>query len=258
MSNVQLSLLGASSTITPPGDSTASLHIEWPGGSWLVDCSGNVPDALREFDIDYRELNGIVFTHSHPDHTYGLPFLSHAFYSSHHSIDVMAPPETLPRLKDALEAYDLREPDRYLECSFEEISESEQHTLYSGPELQIRSFPNNHSRPGIGLKLSTNDQEFLFSGDTDLCGNIRKLGHGTDVLIHDCQTTHGYKRYFEGSHTSALELGKLASNLQINTLVPFHYNTTEFPPSWQDIAREIREYYRGTIVKPTRGMALHL
>lgn len=251
-------VLGASSTITPEGDATASLALEGEGELVVVDPGGDVPGRLREVGLDYRDLTALIVTHSHPDHTYGLPFLSHSFYHTRRSVSCWSTSEAIPRLRGSLDAYDLQDEDRYLQVSFETISSESADRIPLGDELEVETLPTQHSRPGFGLKLSTNRQCLVVSGDTVPTEVLQRRGSGADVLLHDCQGTDAYRRYFEGSHTSAAQLGRLAESMNVNTLVPFHHNLTELPGRWNDITSEIRTFYSGPLLFPRKGLIFTL
>lgn len=255
-----LTVLGASSTITPSGDSNACLHLGNNDRSILIDAGGNLPQLMNELDIDHRSITDVIITHSHPDHSYGFPFLSHSFYNDHREITCWSTEEAIPKLRDSLEAYDLVEPDRYLDVQFEAISSENPDSIPIGGtgHLRIDSFPTEHSRPGFGLELSTDQQYLIYSGDTAPIDYLNNIDRPIDFLLHDCQATEGYKRYFEGGHSSAADVGRLAESLDVGVLIPFHHNLKEFPPSRGEIAGEIREYYEGSVVFPTRGMSFFL
>lgn len=258
MSPWQCYVLGASSTVTPPGDATASLALKGQDQLVVVDPGGDVPGRLRDVGLDYRNLTGVIVTHSHPDHTFGLPFLSHSFYHARRDVEGWTTEEALPRLKQSLEAYDLREPDRYLDIDFRTISASEPDHIELASDLAIRTLPTRHSRPGFGLRLRTRHQTLVYSGDTVPTETLREEGAGADVLLHDCQGTEAYRRYYEDSHTSAAQLGRLAEAMRVGTLVPFHHNMTELPGGWDPVCQEIRRFYGGPIVFPRKGLAFTL
>jgi ribonuclease BN (tRNA processing enzyme) len=256
--NWRLHVLGASSTRTPPGDANASLALANGERVILIDAGGDLPARLERAGLNPRNVTDVIVTHSHPDHTYGLPFLSHSFYHGHSEITCWSTEEAIPRLRDSLEAYDLQEPDKYMDVQFESIPVTDQSDLPLSESLTVTSFPAKHSRDAFGLRLESDRQKIVFSGDTEPCSELRDIGGNAEVLIHDCQGLHGYQRYYEGSHTSALELGRIASDLSVNVLVPFHHNLVEVPGGWNEIGSEIREHFDGSIVYPRQGMGFVL
>lgn len=258
MTGWRLHVLGASSTLTPPGDSNASLVLSNGRRTVLIDASGNVSSRLERADLDRSGVTDVVITHSHPDHTYGLPFFSHSFYHDHREVTCWSTAEAIPRLEASLKAYDLQEPDRYLSIDFREVSVESPQSLNLTDEVTVTSIPTEHSRPGFGIKLESSDQTIVYTGDTTPCEAVRNAADNADVLIHDCQGLHGYRRYFAESHTTALELGRLADEVGVPTLVPFHHNLVEVPGGWEEIGAELREAFDGEILYPSKGMGFVL
>ncbi|MGM0381757.1 MAG: MBL fold metallo-hydrolase, partial [bacterium] len=189
--------------------------------------------------------------------TYGLPFLSHSFYNSRREITLWSTAEAIPRLKKSLEAYDLREEDRYLNINFKKINTDGPEKIKLADDLSVETLPTDHSRPGIGLKLCSDGYQIIYSSDTTPTEDIKNNSQETDVLIHDCQSTEAYRRYFKKSHTSARQLGNIAREIGAKAVVPFHYNTTEIPVTFPEIAAEIREEYSGTIIQAKKGTAFY-
>lgn len=258
MTSWRLHVLGSSSTRTPPGDSNASLALSNGRRTVLVDASGNVPSRLERAGLDPATITDVVITHSHPDHTYGLPFLSHSFYHDHREVTCWSTAESIPRLEASLEAYDLQNPERYLSIDFREVSEESREPLNLVDGVDVTSIPTEHSRPSFGLKLESEDRTIVFSGDTTPCEEVRDAAGDADALVHDCQGLHGYRRYFADSHTSALELGQLADETGVTTLVPFHHNLVEVPGGWEELGAELREEFDGEILYPNQGMGFVL
>lgn len=258
MSTWRLHVLGSSSTLTAPGEAAASLALSNGERVILIDAGGDVPARLREAGLNRDDVTDVLITHSHPDHTYGLPFLSHSYYHDHREVTCWTTDEARPRLEQSLEAYDLQDPDKYISFDFETISLDAPGELPLTDRLRIETVPNDHSRPGFGLQFTSPQQTILYSGDTTPCDTVTDAARGADVLLHDCQGLHGYRRYFRESHTSARELGQLAAEVEVATLVPFHHNLIEVPGDWDEIVAEIREVFSGSVIYPHRGMGFAL
>lgn len=256
MSTWYLHVLGSSSTLTPPGEASASLALSNGKRVILIDAGGDIPARLRDSGLKRDDVTDVVVTHSHPDHTYGLPFFSHSYYHDHREVNCWSTDEALPRLRKSLEAYELQSPDKYVTFDFREVSTDSVETLDLSDNLTVKSIPNEHSRPGFGLSLRSSKQHVVFSGDTTPCEPVKTAARDADVLLHDCQGLHAYRRYFKESHTSARELGRLASEAGVGTLIPFHHNLTEIPGSKEEITGEIRREFDGSIVFPHKGMGV--
>ncbi len=258
MSNWLLTVLGSSSSFPPQSESTAALHLTGKKDSILVDAGGNIPRLLADCGFDYRQLTEVLISHSHPDHTYGLPFLSHCFYHGGKKMTCRAPEDTIARLKKKLDAFELEDEVKYLDFVFEPIPVDKPVKFKVDKSLQIQTVPTSHSRPGVGFLFEGPAQNILYTSDTAQNEILLDLEEKLDVLLIDCQATEAYRRYFEDSHCSSLEVGEIAAELKVGSVVPFHYNTTEFPVKREELTAEIRKNYGGTIIFPARGMGFEL
>jgi ribonuclease BN (tRNA processing enzyme) len=221
MSNAyRLSVLEASSSLCPPGDANASLHLDTPTRSLLIDAGGNVPSLLEQHGRDFRELTDIIITHEHLDHTYGLPFLSHCFYSEPHSVRCWAPPETVSVLRDVIQAHGLEAPDRYLDIDFRELNPEEIHQIDLLPEVETWVHPTEHSPSSIGVSFRRSDRSLTYSGDSASSNVLFALPFTPNILIHECQAAGPYASYFEEVHATARSVSRLAGGVGSRVLVP--------------------------------------
>jgi len=68
----------------------------------------------------------------------------------------------------------------------------------------------------------------VFSGDTRPCDGIARLAHGADLLIHECTFPEAFIEHRRKSgvgtfaHTSPTELGRLACDAGVKSLVATH------------------------------------
>ena len=90
----------------------------------------------------------------------------------------------------------------------------------------------------------------VYSGDTDYCDNIVKLGREADVLILECSFPD--ERKTEGHLTPSLA-GKIAREASCKKLL-----LTHFYPVFQghDILAECRKEFSGEIILAEDGMKI--
>jgi ribonuclease BN (tRNA processing enzyme) len=91
-------------------------------------------------------------------------------------------------------------------------------------------------------------RSLVYSGDTDYCGNIVRLGKEADLLILECSFPEERKK--EGHLTPSLA-GRIAREAQSKKLL-----LTHFYPVFQghDIREECRKEYSGEILLAVDGM----
>lgn len=124
----------------------------------------------------------------------------------------------------------------------------------------------------FGVRLEAEGKSIAFSGDTAPCEAMVKLAASADLLIHECTFPETFiehrKKTGVGTyaHTSPTELGIIASRANVKALVATHFGHFEstnpvikaagklhFPvelmgPAMMDeVVRDIRKHYRGTL-----------
>ncbi len=259
MNSWQLTVLGSTASIPSPGESTSALHLGGKKTSVLIDAGGNIPRLMADCGLNFRNITEIFLSHSHPDHIYGVPFLSHCFYDGPGEVICRAPEETVVQLKNILQQFQLlNKPDKYLTFKFMTIPTKQIESFELDRAIEITTVPTRHSRPGCGYLIKGPHQRIFYTADTADNQLLRTAGINCDVMLIYCQSTAAYKRFFKDSHCSAEEVGKIAQDLKVKVVVPFHLNTTEFPVGWKELCSEIRTNFQGTIIKPQRGMAFTL
>jgi ribonuclease BN (tRNA processing enzyme) len=211
-----------SATVTVLGSSGMFATTERACSGYLVDLDGfrlwmdagagtwrNLLDA-----IDYPELDGIVLSHRHPDHTTDV---YQAFHARHYggreplrSVPLWAPQETLERL-----------------CSFGgELAQSfELRPVAPGDEVRLEratlSFsPMVHPPVTLGVRIEHADGVLAYSADTGPTADFAPLARRADVFV--CEATlQDADASWEG-HMRASESGRVAAEQGVSTLVLSH------------------------------------
>lgn len=168
----------------------------------LIDSGSGTLRKMLEAGINYREVDLLLYTHTHPDHVADLvPILFANKYSE------------LPRQKDLLciggtgfnsyfdqikKVYGSWIEPRSYHLAVKEISDD----LFFR-ELKISSKPMAHLPESRGYRIEFADGKSLaVSGDTDYCGNLVTLALDVDLLVIECSFPNGRK--VEGHLTPSL------------------------------------------------------
>lgn len=86
--------------------------------------------------------------------------------------------------------------------------------------------------PCFAYRFDTDAGSIVISGDTAPCSNLVTLARGADILVHEvCDANFmqpafaadARMQHFLNSHTSADDVGKVASEAEVNTLVLSHF-----------------------------------
>ena len=104
-------------------------------------------------------------------------------------------------------------------------------SIYKDQNVEVIAFKNNHGdfKNSFGFLFITDDKRILFSGDTAVSANLKKYGNDLDILVHEVfssetfvNKTKDWQIYHQAHHTSSIDLGIIAAELQPKKLVMSH------------------------------------
>jgi len=209
----------------------------------LIDSGPGTLRSMLEVGITYRDMDLLLYTHTHPDHISELvPILFACKYAE------------LDREKDLLcvggpgfKSYFEKLKTLYgqwIEAQSYKLNVKEifqEAMLYRN--LKILSKPMAHIPESVGYRIQFNDgKSITVSGDTDYCENIVELAHDVDLLILECSFPDGKK--VEGHLTPSLA-GRIALESRCKKLLLTHL----YPVCDQfDIVNQCRQAYKGDII----------
>lgn len=239
----ELILLGSGTGIPSLRRSSPGLMILSDHTSILIDSGPGTLRKMLEVGVTYRDVDLILYTHLHPDHTADLiPTLFACKYGD------------LPREKDLLcmggpgfksffeELKKLYgtwiEPQSY-QLTVKEVSKE---ALFYR-DLKILTKPMAHISGSVGYRIEFKDgKSIAISGDTDYCQNIIDLGFEVDLLVIESSFPDGKK--VEGHLTPSLA-GRIALESGCKKLLLTHL----YPICDQfDILNQCKQAYPGQII----------
>lgn len=273
----QVVLLGTGTPNADPDRSGPSVAIVVNDAAYLVDCG---PGLVRRAAAAYQagvsqlkvsNLRHLFVTHLHSDHTTGYPDLIFTPWvlGRKQPLEVYGPVGIKAMTDHLLKAYD---QDIHVRIDGPEgantegykvnVHEIQPGVIYQDENVTVKAFPVRHgSWPhAFGFRFETADRSVVVSGDTVPCASLLQAAEGCDVLVHEvyCQSTFNkrspkWQNYHSASHTSTLELGRIAAQVQPGLLILYHqlyWGATD-----DDLLNEIRREYSGRVVS---GEDLHV
>jgi len=217
----------------------------------LFDGGGGSLRQIARLGLDFRLVDYFCLSHFHPDHVSDfVPFL----FAMNYTVDFtrslplqVIGPKGLGNFYDQLQGIF----GRWIQAQtyplfFQEVEEG--HLAF--PDFEIRTLPMNHSAISVGFRVIWQGRSVVYSGDTDYCANIVRLGQQADLLILECSFPD--ERKSEGHLTPALA-GKIAREASCQKLL-----LTHFYPVFQghDILAESRREFPGEIILAEDGMKI--
>tara|TARA_B100001059_G_scaffold147155_1_gene147035 strand:+ start:25106 stop:26047 length:942 start_codon:yes stop_codon:yes gene_type:complete len=128
-------------------------------------------------------------------------------------------------------------------------------SIYKDKNVEVIAFKNNHGdfKNSFGFLFITDDKRILFSGDTAVSANLKKYGNDLDILVHEVfssetfvNKTKDWQIYHQAHHTSSIDLGIIADELQPKKLVMSHI--LFWGASEESILNDIRVNFSGQAI----------
>lgn len=205
-------------------------------GTGLVRNLNKIAHQLEGFKIN--QLQHAFLTHLHSDHTLGLAdlMLTPWILGRQNPLKLYGPKGTKDMADHIYQAYqvDLQQRINGLEkanptgCQTQ-VSEIKPGVIYKD-EITVEAIAVPHGDfESYAYKVTTHDKVIVISGDTAPSETLIERSKGCDILVHEVYYAEGLKTrspqwqlYHSSVHTSALELGDIASRVQPKTLVLYH------------------------------------
>jgi ribonuclease Z len=193
---------------------------------WLIDCAGNPIGRLMQAGLDPLNIEGLILTHFHPDHVYGLPALLLGLFvmgieqtrPRQQTLPVFARPTVLKQVEALVGLFDYQDWVWALPITYHEVVPEVGALVTRNADFEITAAPSRHSLPSLALRFDVRrqDRSFVYSSDTLPCIEVERLARGADLLIHEATGAgHG--------HSSAADAAALAQRAGVNRLVLIHY-----------------------------------
>ncbi len=264
-------MLGTGTPIPDAHRASASVAVIHKGQAYLFDIgAGAVHNATRaryKYDIPSlypSQICCLFVTHMHSDHTLDYAELVYTlWWRRSGQLQAFGPPG-MQEMTDGLHA--MMAPDRRTRISSSQpvanpdgfkvdVTELADGFVFEQGDLRIEAFEVDHGdiKPAFGYRIDTSDRSIVISGDTAMSKKLLEMSRGVDVLIHEvisdsglAKNSEAFQAYHRQSHTTASDLGRLASEARPGLLVLYHGLYYGVPEA--RIVEEVKSTYDGPVV----------
>jgi ribonuclease BN (tRNA processing enzyme) len=210
----------------------------------LVDGGTGTMRRLLEGGFHYRDVDYLLYTHIHPDHTHDLvPFLfatKHTpGYKRSRPLHVIGPPGFRDFFARVMDIYGQWVLDDGYALELEEMKEGAARS-FSGWEVSTRLL--EHSVPSVAYRFTDGDAIAVVSGDTSYCRAIVEHSLGADLLVIECSFPSDLA--VEG-HLTPEQTSRIAREAGCKRLAITHMYPIVSP---EDLAEACRRGYDGEVI----------
>jgi ribonuclease BN (tRNA processing enzyme) len=223
---VEITVLGKSPAMPDADGANSGYLIRHADFTLLLECGSGVFGKLRTI-CDPAEVDAILITHLHADHTLDLYPFSHSLIFHGHAGErprLFAPPGSEHAFTTLGKVFGA---ERQVADAFELVEYDPASELSLGP-LTVRLSEVPHYVPAWACDIACEDgRRFTFGADCGPNDAIVELGRDTDLLM--LEATEGAEPHsgdgFRG-HLTAGEAGELGRRAQARRLLLTHYSDT--------------------------------
>ncbi|WP_242112323.1 MBL fold metallo-hydrolase [Luteimonas aquatica] len=270
----RLILLGTAGGPTPKALRAAPASaVVVDGAVYLVDCGNGVARQLALAGLPLGAVGNVFITHHHSDHNadYGNLLLLAWAADLRRPIDAWGPPplKRMTRLSLRLNATDIRtrmadegRPDPATLIRAHELRGAGE--VMRDARVRVRAALVDHPplRPAFAYRFDTPDRSIVFSGDTRPSPVLAALARGADVLVHEVMFLPALdrliasepqaarlRRHLLDSHTTTEQVGRLATEAGVKTLVLNHFVPGGDPALSDEVWRTaVAAHFKGELV----------
>lgn len=265
-STVSLQVLGSGGPES--GDKRASsAYVIWIDGKSkiLVDFGGGASLRFEEVDARIQDLDVILLTHLHVDHTADLPALvkSSFFTRASGDLHIYGPNDNnfMPSTKEFINRL-FEDDDGAWQYLGDHLDGSERlqlktHTIddtrkekiiYTKGNIQISAISVHHGPiPALAYRVNVGAKSITFSGDMN--GDyhtLETLAKNTDILVAHNAVAKGATGVAAKLHMTPLTIGEIAKKANVKSLVLSHRMFRTLGKE-KETKREIRKNYKGSV-----------
>lgn len=272
--DIKVTLLGTGAPVPSIERFGPATFVEAGGQKFLFDCGRGAAQRLWQLKIPMGQVNMMLLTHLHSDHTVGIPdvwltgWIPAAYGSRKSPLRVLGPSGTKDMMAYLQKAYawDIRtrneEQNKAESGILVEATDVSEGVVFDSGGVKITAFLVDHSDfidSALGYRIDYAGRSVVISGDTRYCENLVKFAKGADVVIHevaaareDSMQSSALIRQILGFHTSPEDAGKVFAQVKPKLAVYTHIilltnSPSVPPPSLDDLAQRTATTYTGAL-----------
>lgn len=270
----RLILLGTAGGPTPkPNRASPAQAIVVGDSTYVIDCGNGVARQMVLANLKLSSIRSVFLTHHRSDHNadYGNLLLLSWGSDLASRVDTYGPPPLAAMTRQflALNDYDIRtriadegRPPLEPLIAPHEIVAAGEVRVDENVRVTAALVAHPPVTPALAYRFDCPDRSIVISGDTAPSGALIELARGADVLVHEVMhvpsidallaresNARTLREHLLGSHTTTEQVGRLATEAGVKTLVLSHFVPGGYPFVPDEVWYEaVRAHYRGNLV----------
>jgi ribonuclease Z len=266
-------LLGTGAPTPRPDRFGPSTLIEAGDQKLLIDAGRGAAIRLYQLNVPLRQLDALLLTHYHSDHTSGIPdvwltgWLTSHFGTRTKPFRVIGPVGAKLLMENLERAYALdikiRIADEKLPPSGVAVHVEEfdnDGVVYEKNGVKVIAFEVDHGdmiKPAYGYRIEYGGRIVVISGDTRYNQNVIKCATSADLLVHEVAAARSqlmqdaHIQRIVAHHITPREAGRVFAQAKPKLAVYTHFvllaSERVSPPTLDDVLAETRHSYDGPL-----------
>lgn len=258
INGLEIVVLGSGTSVPCAGRRPPAFVVLAGEARLLIDCGAGATTTLLEQGIGLEQLDAVLLTHLHPDHTAELVPLLFALRNPlgpprEQPLPIIGPPGVAAHLEALRGVYgDWIVPRR---CAIE-VRELALGSVgveaWRSAALTVRAYRVEHGPRALAYRVEVGALSACFSGDSGPCAGLEAAAAGVDLFVCECGASEEEAaREPRVQHLAASEVGQLAARVGAGRVVLTHLYSHIVDA---DPVAAVRRHYDGPAELATDGL----
>jgi ribonuclease BN (tRNA processing enzyme) len=257
------------------------------GAFYVIDAGDGAARRIAKAGINVRDIGTVFLTHLHDDHTAGLGTLMSVAWDNQRTqpINVYGPPRTQDLVKAAVQYFgisaEIRIADGGRSVPIDQVFIGHDvlpGMIYQDANVKVTAAETTHfefhtgaaagKHKSYAYRFETPDRVVVFTGDTGPNDALTNLAKDADLLVSEANSVEermqgllnsgqwqamtpaqqaGIKRQMTQGHLSTEDVGKMAAQARVKTVVLTHL-TSKPDNDYTSWANEVRKHFSGQVL----------
>ncbi|PLS02986.1 MBL fold metallo-hydrolase [Neobacillus cucumis] len=211
---MKLTIIGYWGGYPKKNEASSGYLLEHDGFQLLIDCGSGVLSKLQNI-IQPQELDAVILSHYHPDHTADIGVLQHARLIQGFLGNELP---TLPIYGHSFNEHE------FSKLTYKTITKGHAYdpegTLTAGP-FKLSFLKTNHPVPCYAMRIEAGGKTLVYTGDSSFKEEFIDFSRNADVLLCECNF-YGNQNGRSAGHMNSVEAGQLAQKAEVKQLILTH------------------------------------